>query len=29
MKQRYKLDSDTFTIFDKARKFVRGELYEI
>lgn len=29
MKQRYTPDSDTFAIFDKARKFVRGELYEI
>ena len=29
MKQRYIPDSDTFAIFDKARKFVRGELYEV
>ena len=29
MKQKYILDSDTFAIFDKARKLVRGELYEI
>ena len=29
MKQIYILDSGTFAIFDKARKFVRGVLYEI
>ena len=29
MKQIYMPDIDTFAIFDKARKFVRGELYEI
>ena len=29
MKQIYIPDSDTFATFDKARKFVRGELYEI
>ena len=29
MKQRYIPDSDTFAIFDKARKFVRGELCEV
>jgi hypothetical protein len=29
MKKRYLPDSDTFAIFDKARKLVRGELYEI
>ena len=29
MKQVYMPDSDAFSIFDKARKFVRGELYEI
>jgi|SaaInlStandDraft_1057018.scaffolds.fasta_scaffold40484_3 hypothetical protein len=29
MTQRYLPDSDTFAILDRARKLVKGELYEI